>query len=819
MNCWLIQRSRVVLFQPLIQSLLLEAPPFIDFFVLQAFACYLKNFFNKLGVIMQFHKIVATCVWSIIVLSTLFSQQGFTQKISGKIIKENGELLQKVKVTNSVNHQVVFTDSQGRFVFDNVSEGIIELHISVKNFSHLSKRVTVQSQDVSDIVIKLESTVIEIIDVFAIPLHSSSIESALPVNVLSSDELRLKQASTLGETLKNEVGVHSTYYGPVASSPIIRGLDGPRVLITQNGLDAGDASRVGPDHVAASETSTATQIEVLRGPATLFYGSGAIGGVVNVVDNRIPTSTDTEFEWLLQHNSVANEDQASMSMQTGKGNAAFHLDGFWRESDDYKIPGAAELVHDEHDEENEALGTLANSASKSQGFTLGTSYLFDNGYAGISYGYMTRQYGIPGHGHHEEDDIDELHDEEVSADMKQQRIQVLSELNFSEQFIKRLQFKFAYTDYQHQEIENGAMGTQFDNNSLEAKIDLYHREVDGYKGAWALHYKESEFKAIGEEAFTPPSNTQALALVWLEEKHFSEQLLLQLGARIEKVSLEADNAVLLPSSQQDFTPISTSLGMVWGFTQGYNLGASIAYSQRAPSAAELFSYGPHIGTNTFEVGALYGIVELADGEFDVILSEESALLETSLNIDLTFRKFKGDFGFILSGFYNQIDDFYYQQDTGLTAPESEAELPVLVFRQDNIDMYGIEAEFVYQVSDSLKTTVFTDVIHAKLANGDFLPRVPPMRVGLVLNYQHQAFAGELSLSHYFDQTEVGQLETATNGYTLLDANFNYYLDSDMVLFLKGQNLSDKDARVHSSFLKNVAPLPGRGVTLGIRGNF
>ena len=770
---------------------------------------------------MQFHKIVAAYACSIIVSSTLLSQQALAQKISGKIIKENGESLQKVKIANSVDKQVVFTDSQGRFTLDNVSEGTIELHISEKNYSHVSQRVVVKDQDISNIVIELNPTVMDIIDVYATPFHASTIESAIPINVLSSDELRLKQASTLGETLKNEVGVHSTYYGPVASSPIIRGLDGPRVLITQNGLDAGDASRVGPDHVVASETSTATQIEVLRGPATLFYGSGAIGGVVNVVDNRIPTSTGTEFEWLVQHNSVANENQASMSMQTGKGNTAFHLDGFWRASDDYKIPGAAELVHDEHDEhdeENETLGTLANSASKSQGFTLGTSYIFDNGYAGISYGYMTRQYGIPGHGHHEEEHEGE-HEEGVFADMKQQRFQLLSELNFSERFINRLRVKLAYTDYQHKEIENGAIGTQFDNNSTEARVDLYHRDVYGFKGALTLHYKDSDFRAIGEEAFSPPSITETLAFAWLEEKHLSEQVLLQFGSRFEQVSINVDRPELVMFSQQDFTPMSASFGMVWDFTQGYNLGSSIAYSQRAPSAAELFSYGPHIGTNTFEVGALYNIIEQGNGEFEVIAAQQPSILETSLNLDLTLRKFNGDFGFILSGFYNQIDDFYYQQDTGLTAAKGEEELPVLVFRQDDVEMYGIEAEFIYQVSDSLKTTIFTDVIHTKLANGGDLPRIPPMRLGLVVNYQADTFAGELNISHYFDQTDVGQLETATDGYTMLDANFNYYLDSDMVLFLKGQNLTNENARVHSSFLKNVAPLPGRGVTLGIRGYF
>jgi len=790
---------------------------------------------------MQFNKIVTVCSWSLLLSNAIFVQQAFAQKISGKVIKENGEVLAKVKITNSVNQDVIFTDQQGRFSLDDLNKGTIELHISEKNYSHFSQRITVENQDIANVVIELSPTVFEIIDVYATPLHSSSIESALPVNVLSSDELRLKQASTLGETLKNEVGIHSTYYGPVASSPIIRGLDGPRVLITQNGLDAGDASRVGPDHVAASETSTATQIEVLRGPATLFYGSGAIGGVVNVVDNRIPTSTETNFEWLLQHNSVADENQASMSLQTGKNNFAFHLDGFWRESEDYKIAGDAELEHDEHDEEHEheeeheeehesesESGKLANSASTSQGFTLGTSYLLDNGYAGISYGYMTRQYGVPGHAHHDEHEstepLEEMHEEGVEADMQQSRLQLLSELNFSEQFIDRLQAKVAYTDYQHQEIEEGLVGTQFTNDSLEVRLDLYHQELAGFNGAWTLHYKNSDFEAVGEEAFTPPSNTETLALAWLEEKHLTSTTLLQFGARVEQVTIDVDNEALLQISQQDFSPFSTSVGLVWDFSQGYNLGASIAYSQRAPSAAELFSYGAHIGTNTFEVGAMYDITTSNDGSFDVVLAEQSPSLETSMNIDLTLRKFTGDFGFVLSAFYNQVDDFYYQQDTGLVVGDIDEALPVLVFRQDDVDMYGIEAELIYQVSEPLKATLFSDFTRAKLTNGDNLPRIPPMRVGLVFNYQAQSFASELSINHYFDQTDIGQLETTTDGYTMLDANFNYYLndvglDSDLVVFLKGQNLTDVNARVHSSFLKNVAPLPGRGLTLGIRGSF
>jgi iron complex outermembrane receptor protein len=713
----------------------------------------------------------------------------------------------------------------------------------------------------------------EVLDVYATPLHSSTIESALPVNVIAADELKLKQASTLGETLKNEVGVHSSFYGSVASSPIIRGLDGPRVLITQNGLDAGDASRVGADHSVATETSTATQIEVLRGPATLFYGSGAIGGVVNIIDNRVPTSTDTIADWLLQYNDVSNEKQGAFSLQTGKDNFAFHLDGFWRDAGDYKLPKGFEAAEDEHEEDHdeeeheedhdeEASSHLANSASKSSGFTLGSSYLFNQGFIGFSYGRLDRDYGIPGHAaheeEHEEDEDEEEHEEEsgTTAKMKQDRLQLLSEVNFSSGFIKQLKAKLAYTDYQHQEIEEGLVGTVFSNESTEVKADLYHQEYLGWQGAWTLHYKNSDFEAIGDEAFAPPSTTESLAIAWLEEKHFGD-LLVQLGARFEHVTIDAADTTIgfededhgheeeehegeehenevVSFAQQNFNAFSASLGLVWDYQPGYNLGVSVASSQRAPSAAELFSFGPHIGAGTYEIGAMFELEEEGD-ELHVELSPQEVEVETSYSIDLTWRKFEGDFGFVVSGFYNHVENYYYQHDTGHEFVDDHADehdeegLPILIYQQDDVDMYGVEAEFAYQISSPLKVSVFGDYIKAKLASGSdegsSLPRIPPMRIGASFNYQGTSFDSEISANHYFKQDDIAPLETATAAYSLIDFNYNYYLDgagfkeSDMVLYIKGNNLTDEVAHVHSSFLKDIAPLPGRNFSIGIRGSF
>ena len=804
---------------------------------------------------MQHKQLLVACT-----LLASLSFHAWGQKISGQVLDVNGKGINGAKISANlaVNNKstLVTTDESGAFTLTNVNPGLITLTVTANSYTDMQQGMQLSEQDLTNVKLMLSPASIEVIKVHASPFNSSTISSALPVNVLSSDELRAKQASTLGETLKNEVGVHSSYFGPVASSPIIRGMDGPRVMITQNGLDVGDASRVGPDHVVASETTTATQIEVLRGPATLFYGSGAIGGVVNVVDNRVPTSTDTSAEWLLQHNDVADENQASLSLDSGSNNIALHLDGFWRESGDYKIAGNSELEDDEHGHEAESSGTLANSASKSSGFTFGSSYLFENGYIGASYGRMTRTYGVPGHAHeeHEDDHGEEDHDHEaghedeqvaapdVYADMEQNRFQLLSELNFKQFFIKRLQAKLAYTDYQHQEIEGGEVGTQFDNESLEGRLDLYHQYFNGWQGAWTLHYKESKFSAVGEEAFTPSSTTKTRAFAWLEEQRFDE-VLVQFGARIEHLSIVAQDLAydqghsheedehingqqIFSFKKQTFTPISASAGLVWDFTAGYNLGLSFAYSQRAPSAGELFSFGPHIGTNTFEVGALFALEDEGDGQFHVDLSNKEADLESSYNLDITLRKFQGDFGFVFSTFYNHIADYYYQQATGFTFSEDHGHedeaLPVLVYRQDDVDMYGAEIELVYQWSDSVKTSVFADMVRAKLTDGGNLPRIPPKRIGSQFNYQGQSFDSELSASYYFSQHDTSINESSTSGYLMLDAHLNYYLSgfgSDTVLYLKGQNLSNENARVHSSFLKNIAPVPGRGLTIGIRGSF
>lgn len=802
----------------------------------------------------MFKKTILACL----VTGSLLSGQVSAESISGVVTDSAGKPVAGAKVTVVGENQHAVTDEAGRFSVGQLLMQDAELHIEAPRYAHRNFRFAVPQQGLSEVSLMLLSSTIEVIDVKASLFHASATESALPVSVLAGDALKMRQASTLGDTLKNEVGVHSNFYGGVASSPIIRGLDGPRVLITQNGLDAGDASRVGPDHSVAAEASTATQIEVLRGPATLFYGSGAIGGVVNVVDERIPTDNSSRAEWMVQRESVNNEKLAAGSLVTGVDNIGLYVDGFWRDSDDYSIPGFAEAQPDD----DAVKGRVASTAATAKGFTLGSSYLLENGYVGVSYGRLDREYGIPGHSHggheegdHEEEGHDHAAEEQVYADLTQNRYQLLSELNFSSGLIRAVNTRLAFTDYEHSEIEAGVVGTTFQNKSYEARLEILHRPYQDWRGGLSLHYKFSDFEAIGEEAFTPPSETQMLALGWMEERHFGPWLV-QMGARVERVTIDAAD-VLLPDIgahdhegddhghdhgdeagfirvfdiSQRFTPYSVSAGTVWDFTEGYNLGLSVSRSQRAPSASELLSFGAHIGTASYEVGALF---MLDDDE--LVLNTQPIEMEVANNLDITLRKFSGNTGFVLNAFYNRIDNYYYQQNTGLFAESGhshdhgdddhghshDAELPVYLFTAADVTLHGLEAQFSWQINDPFKLTLQGDYIRARLQGGGDLPRTPPLRLSAELAYELDALSADLRASRCFKQDKVSELEQATAGYTLLDASVSYRFElgpQQLTAYIKGQNLTDEEARVHTSFLKDLTPLPGRSVALGIRGSF
>jgi iron complex outermembrane receptor protein len=758
------------------------------------------------------------------------------QALTGIVVDENGGAIANARVEVVSGRSTVTTDTQGRFAID--ARSAEELHVVAPGFGH--RMIHLEATSAEPLRIVMARTVIEQVDVIGLPLHTSVIESSLPIAVLSGEALRKRQAATLGDSLEGEVGVHTNFHGGVASTPIIRGLSGPRVMITQNGLDVSDASRVGPDHAVASEVSTAQQVEVLRGPATLFFGSGAIGGVVNVVDQRVPIDSDTRGEWLLQHDSVNHQRLASFNLNTGTTQVGFHADGFVRESGDYEVPVAPDLAAPNSDHRK-----VPNSGEDSSGFTSGGSYLADDGYVGFSVGRLNREYGIPGHSHGGEN--------EVYADLEQNRYQLLSEWHFDHSLLRALNTRAAYTDYTHAEVEAGVVGTTFHNKTRELRVDFLHQDFSGWRGGLNFHYKHSEMAAEGVEAFSPPSATRTLAMAFMEERHFGD-VLVQLGARAERVYIEADN-VLVPHLEmhthdegaehdhedtlaprvfavdQQFNPVSFSLGAVWDFKPGYNLGIAMSRSQRAPSAAELMSFGRHIGARTYEIGALFALHEHA-GRVEFDLNRASLNLETANNIDLTLRKHEGDLGIILNAFFNKIDHYYYQQATGVYAEnghdqehhdhEHADELPVYLFASENVELLGFEAQFIWQIHSQLKATAFSDYVRAELDSGEYLPRQSPHRYGLALDYDWRNVSANVDWTRYQRQAKVAPRELATDGYNMLNATITYHLrwfSNDVALYLKGENLTDTEARVHTSFVKDLTPKPGRNFSMGVRGTF
>ncbi|WP_249922646.1 TonB-dependent receptor [Alteromonas sp. W12] len=782
----------------------------------------------------------------------LASPSALAQTLSGTVTNAAGKPLANATVEIEALKRVTSTNELGEFTFSNVKEGDYTLHIFASGFAHLHEHAQVQSDNAEGANFVLARSAIEVIDVHATPMHLSVMESATPVSVLSGETLRRQQAATLGDTLEKLPGVQSNFHGNVASTPIIRGLSGPRVLITQNGLDVSDVSRVGPDHAVASEASTAKQIEVLRGPATLFFGSGAIGGVVNVVDQRVPTSTETRGEFVLETQTVNDQKLGTFNVTTGVDNIAFYADGFYRDSNDYETPVAPDI------DDPDGAHVVENSNEESNGFTLGTSYLFDQGYVGVAVERFEREYGVPGHSHGG--------DTSVFADLEQTKYQLLGEYNFTNDFFQSVHFRAGYTDYEHAEVEGGLVGTTFSNETEELRVELLHKPMAGWRGGISLHYKGSDVFAQGEEAFTPPSEMEMFAVALMEERHFGD-FLVQLGARAESVTLDA-SSVLLPeldahehddehdhdehahdehehegsefvrqfAVDQEFTPISLSAGVVYTINESYNVGVSLSRSERAPSASELLSFGPHIGTRTYEIGALFDLSE--EGEF--VLSQTAIDLETANNIDLTFRKTQGDVGFVFNAFYNQVDNYYFQEETGLFAEsghdhdhgeeghgeeghdEHSDELPVYLFGSADAILHGFELQVAWQTTDNLKLDFFADYVKARLKDGGALPRTSPMRVGSHVAYTLDNIRADLDITYFAKQDDISTFETETDGYTLVDASITYDIplgDIDLSVYLSGENLTDEEARVHTSFLKDIAPRPGRNFAFGVRGYF
>ncbi|GAA4869575.1 TonB-dependent receptor [Luteimonas vadosa] len=683
-----------------------------------------------------------------------------------------------------------------------------------------------------------EPTDLDAVIVRATPLPKTAEDLTRPVEVLAGARLDEAKANSLGETVARLPGVQSSYFGPGVGRPIIRGLDGARVQVLNDGLGSGDVSTLSADHAVSIEPFLANQIEVLKGPATLLYGSGAIGGAVNVVDGRIPeavTAQPLEGRAELRAGSVNDEKTGMVRVDatSASGNLVFHVDGLHRETGDYDIPGFAESAGlraeeaAEGEEAEEIAGTLPNSALRTDSGALGVSWVGGRGFIGVGASLFNTRYGIPGAAHHHDDGHDEAdgsEDAQVDIVLDQRRQEVRAGLDELGAF-QTLRVKLARNDYTHTEFEGGAVGTVFDNRAYEGRAELVHRAWAGWTGAFGLQVSRREFSAVGDEAFVPGSDSRDTGLFWVGERDFGA-LSLELGARHDRSSIDVDPAVAVGPSR-DFDGTSLSAAARWNFGEDVHLSLGLDRAQRAPAAEELYSNGLHVATGSFEFG---------DPTLDV---------ETARRAELGLHWHRGALKLDAALYQVHYDDFIHLADTGVEAHGT----PARVWNQADARFTGGEIDvqwtFLENETGAWTARVFADTVRARLtgdgertvafaveedgeveaftadiAQSGNLPRIAPGRVGAELRWAGNGWRAGLGAVRYASQDDVAAFETATDGYTLVHANLAWHRDTPggnaWELFLDGSNLLDQEARPHTSFLKDLAPLPGRSVTAGVR---
>ncbi len=682
------------------------------------------------------------------------------------------------------------------------------------------------------------------IEVKATPLVGTAEDLVRPVDVLAGERLDEVKANSLGETVSKLAGVQSSFFGAGVGRPIVRGFDGARVQVLSDGLGSGDVSTVSVDHAVSIEPFLADQIEVLKGPATLLYGSGAIGGAVNVVDGRIPEAvTDQPLQGRAElRGNTVNDEKTGMFRMDGtsaSGNMVFHIDGLHRETGDYDIPGYPEsrqLMEQEGETPDPSeKGTLPNSFVRTDSGALGMSWIGERGFLGVGASLFDTRYGVPAGAHEHEDDHahegeeEPAHEEEgpVTIAMTQHRYEVRGGLDELGVF-KSLRAKVARTEYTHTEYEGEQTGTVFDNTSTEARLELVHEPLFGWNGAFGLQWGQRDFEAIGEEAFVPPSKGKDAGLFWLGERSFGP-VKTELGARVDQNKIDVNEAQAI-GPDRDFHTSSLSAAFKWDINEAFHLSFGLDRAQRAPTAEELYSNGLHVATASIELGSPNMDAETAN-RAEIGLHWHGGPLKASASL-----------------YHVRYDDFIYLADTGVVEDGN----PVRLWTQDNARFNGAEAEVNWNFADNdsgrWDLRVFGDMVRAELAgsgsrevsfavpHGDHshdytvdltrsgnLPRIAPHRVGGEVRWELGQWRASVGAVRYARQDDVAAYETQTPGYTLVDAHLAWHRDTSAgnawELFVDGSNLLDEEARVHTSFLKDVAPLPGRGVGFGVRAFF
>ena len=668
------------------------------------------------------------------------------------------------------------------------------------------------------------------IQVQAHPLVQTAADFAVADHFVDQKALS-ERAPTIGDALADELGVYSNQYGSGSSRPVIRGQDGPRVKVLQHASETADVSTLSPDHAVTVDPILAKQVEVIRGPSTLLYGAGTVGGLVNVTDQKIPTQMPEdglEGTVGLRYNSGSDEKLASAGVTAGIGeNFALRVEGSKRNANDYIAP---DYFH-EHDDELEKERRVGNTFAEGQTVNIGGSWIHDRGFVGLSYSNRQDQYGLPGHSHEYHGCVlhgDHFHgcptpDPDASAheehggpwvDLKSERYEVRTELEQPFAGIEKLRAHASITDYEHDELEESEVISNFKSKGYDGRLELVHVPVAGWEGVIGTqisqqkinlaasehdHHEDGdeddeEHHVHGSGVVMPDTKTDKFSLFALEHKQLGD-VHVELGARVDHQKVKVD------SDQKDYsgTGVSASAAANWEFAPNYKLSVVGSHQQRLPLAQELYADGLHFATNTYELG---------NPDLDK---------ETSNNLELGLH-YEGDkLDYHVHVYHNWFDDYIYGETVA-----QKGNLRGVQYTQDKARFYGTEAQAGYQINDMYKVSVFGDYVRGKI-EAENAPRVPAGRLGTKVEADFaDGWSGLAEYYHVFNQDKIASYEDETQGYNMVNVGLSYansIADNNAYrVYFKANNLLDDQVYSHTSFLSNI-PQVGRNFTVGVQYDF
>lgn len=654
------------------------------------------------------------------------------------------------------------------------------------------------------------------------PVRTARLDALSGVAVLKAEDLTASLKPSIGDTLEHTAGVSSTSFGPSASRPVLRGLQGERVKLLTNGIGAIDVSNTSADHAAVINPLLAERIEVLRGPQSLLYGAAAIGGVVNVIDSRIPNSVPEEkyhLGALGSYASAANERSLSVASDVPLGGGwVVHIDGSWFKSDDLRIGGhaltpqlraealASSLLppvpgSDVDFAANAALeGRLPNTASRTWSAAGGLAYIGEGGNIGFAYSHYDSLYGVPVRWA----TLPDQGQEAPRLQQRQDRIDLRAEVLLGDGLMEKLSFRYGFADYAHFELApDGSIGTSFYDKGMEGRLELKQAKRGGWSGASGLQFVHRDFDVVGDEAFLPRNTTAQFGLFTVQQID-TGPVKFELGGRWEHSALQSKPLVSQPqffSGRRNYDAWAASIGASLELAKEWRLGINLSRTERSPAAEELFANGPHAGTSAFEVG------------------DPNLVNETAKSVEAILRGKGPGYSFELSAYHSWFGNFIFDKRTGAI----EDGLPVYQISQADARYYGFEVEGKVTLARfggwSLEADGLADYVHATINGYGPAPRIPSLRMlgGMTLSSSSLDLRGEVE--RVTAQNRTAQNETATPGYTMVNAEVTWRPwgdDRPLSIVLSANNLFDVVARRHASYLKDYAPLAGRDIRLTAR---